>query len=310
MRWSRDEGALVHAPKLARADQLFDSSNVPHDSRWSLPYPPWHELRAYMDATLDATLQALERTPEDERYFFALALLHEDMHGEALLMTLQSLELAPPALELPQLMPMAAKSRDIEFSGGDFLQGTARDESGFVFDNEKWAHPRRVAPFAIASHPVTHGEYLAFVAERPIHRPAHWREVGGSWQVRRFDRWHPLQADAPMVHVTLDDAQAYCAWARRRLPTETEWEFAARHDRAALKAVGSVWEWTSSAFAPYPGFAPDPYKDYSEPWFHTHFVLRGGSSVTRSRLAHERFRNFYLPQRSDAFAGLRTCAVE
>jgi iron(II)-dependent oxidoreductase len=74
--------------------------------------------------------------------------------------------------------------------------------------------------------------------------------------------------------------------------------------------LGGVWEWTSSAFAPYPGFSPDPYLDYSQPWFHTHYVLRGGSFATRARLAHNRFRNFYLPDRGDAFAGFRTCAVE
>jgi iron(II)-dependent oxidoreductase len=74
--------------------------------------------------------------------------------------------------------------------------------------------------------------------------------------------------------------------------------------------LGGIWEWTSSPFAPYPGFRPDPYKEYSEPWFHSHFVLRGGSFATRSRLVHNRFRNFYLPGRSDVFAGFRTCARE
>jgi iron(II)-dependent oxidoreductase len=74
--------------------------------------------------------------------------------------------------------------------------------------------------------------------------------------------------------------------------------------------IGGVWEWTSSPFAPYPGFAPDPYRDYSQPWFHSHYVLRGGSFATRSRIAHNRYRNFYLPHRRDPFAGFRTCAVE
>ena len=73
--------------------------------------------------------------------------------------------------------------------------------------------------------------------------------------------------------------------------------------------MGGVWEWTASPFAPYPGFAADPYREYSQPWFHTHFALRGGSFATRSRLVHNRFRNFYLPERDDVFAGFRTCAV-
>jgi iron(II)-dependent oxidoreductase len=74
--------------------------------------------------------------------------------------------------------------------------------------------------------------------------------------------------------------------------------------------IGGVWEWTASPFAPYPGFAADPYRDYSQPWFHSHYVLRGGSFATRSRIAHNRFRNFYLPHRRDIFAGFRTCPVE
>jgi iron(II)-dependent oxidoreductase len=73
--------------------------------------------------------------------------------------------------------------------------------------------------------------------------------------------------------------------------------------------IGNVWEWTASRFEPYPGFTPDPYREYSQPWFGNHFVLRGGSWATRSRLIHNRWRNFYTPDRRDMFAGFRTCAM-
>jgi len=366
--WCLRQGGEGSAPAsiLPGSDELFDSRTVPHDSRWHLAFPPQGALRRYMEGVLDATLAKLARTPEEERYFFRLALLHEDMHGEALLMTLQTLGLPGPALgarDPPSAT--AAGGRDIPFPGGEFDLGTAPGTRAFVFDNEKWAHEVRVAPFAISALPVLQGEFAAFVEDRGYERrewwseagwawrerarraaPRDWRREGARWFHRRYDRWLPLDPSAPMLHVTLHEAEAWCRWAGRRLPTEAEWEFAARNGGAADRypwgdaqpqeassldyrhwgpssaladaaparsglrlLLGGVWEWTSSHFAPYPRFRPDPYREYSEPWFHSHAVLRGGSFATRSRLVHNRFRNFYLPERDDVFAGFRTCAV-
>ena len=310
-RYSPEEGAAVRASVLPHADAFFDSAKVPHDSRWNLPYPPAQHLRRYMDETLEATLERLATAPGDMRYFFELALLHEDMHGEALLMTLQTLGLPAPTLaDVEGPAPVRKASRDVRFAGGQFQMGSAGRDSRFVWDNEKGVHDVSIAPFAMASRPVTQGEYAEFV-DSGGRIPSHWRRAGGGYEVRRFDRWMPLEADVPVMHVTQADALAYCEHVGRRLPTEAEWEFAAIHDRGELEQmIGGVWQWTTTPFRPYPGFRPDPYKEYSEPWFETHHVIRGGSFFTRPRLVHARFRNFYMPERADVFVGIRTCAVE
>jgi iron(II)-dependent oxidoreductase len=310
LRYSASAGRPVRESILEGADGFFDSSAVPHATRWHPGYPPAPKVFDYMSSTLELTLEQLAGTPVEDRYFFELALLHEDMHGEAFLMTLQTLGLPAPALDGLQPTPAAGPAIDVPFDGGEFLMGSAQGCGRFVFDNEKWEHPVTVAPFSMSSRTVTQGEFADFAEDRGAGIPGHWRREGGECLTRAFDRWLPLDRDAPMMLVSQHDAQAYCRWAGRRLPTEAEWEFAALNANRGLEnMIGNVWEWTSSRFEPYPAFSPDPYKDYSEPWFGTHFAMRGGSFFTRRRLVHERFRNFYRPERADVFAGLRTCAL-
>jgi EgtB-related family protein len=197
------------------------------------------------------------------------------------------------------------KAADLDIKGGRFLLGAMQDEDEFVFDNEKWAHEVEVASFRIASAPVSNAQYLEFV-EDGGNAPRYWQEVDGKWRERRFDKWIPLPGSEPVRHVDWNEAQAYCAWAKRRLPTEAEFELALKHEDFSW---GAVWEWTSSPFEPYPGFVIDPYADYSKPWFGTHKVLRGASFTTPRRMVRRTFRNFYQPQRGDVFCGFRTCAL-
>jgi iron(II)-dependent oxidoreductase len=227
------------------------------------------------------------------------------MHSEALHYTHQTLGYPEPQFA-PEFGDGARTSSgsvpELEFDGGVFRLGAERGEERFVFDNEKWAHDVEVAPFCISARALTNAEYLRYVeAGGPV--PRYWRRTD-AWEERRFDRWIALYADAAVRHVSWNEAQGYCKWARRRLPTEAEWQMA-----ASRMDWGQVWEWTASRFAPFPGFSADPYADYSQPWFHTHKVLKGASFATPGRLVHPALRNFYLPERADIFAGLRTCRI-
>ena len=183
LRYEPSSGSLARDSMLPGADALFDSGAVAHDTRWTLAYPPAKVLMGYMSSTLAATLETIDRAGADRRYFLELALLHEDMHGEALLMTLQSLGLPAPSLgaRVPQ-RSTSPKPRDVQFKGGSFQLGTASGGEAFVFDNEKWAHAVTVAPFAMRASPVTQGEYRAFVEGGGYERRDLWTDEGWAWR--------------------------------------------------------------------------------------------------------------------------------
>jgi iron(II)-dependent oxidoreductase len=263
---------------------------VPHDTRWDLPLPSFADTLAYRDAVSERLMSTVERGEADP-YFVRLAVRHEEMHAEAFHYTRQTLGYVAPDEKLSK-----GKDGDEAYPGGVFRLG-ARSGEVFAFDNEKWSHPVVLEPFRMARRPVTYREFLAFV-EAGGDAPLYWKEG----KVRRFDRWIDLPLDEPVRHVSWHQAIAYCRFAGRRLPTEAEWELASPEP-------AGVWEWTSSTFLPYPGFVRDPYKEYSEPWFGTHKVLRAASFATPPSVRYPRFRNFYTPDRADIFAGFRTCAA-
>ena len=314
---------------LTRGDDWFDSNTVPHRSRWSLDLPAPGALKTYCHEVLDRVLDKLSREANTDAalYPYRLALAHEDMHGEAFLYTLQTLGLGAAAQLARESMPWTAPS-EIKFPGGTLEMGStqrADGQGGFAFDNERRAHRCYVAPFSIDSTLVSNAQYAEFVDDGGYQNrqfwsaagsawlmgqerssPRYWQREGRQWRVSRFGKLCTLASAEPVRHINLYEAQAYCAWAGRRLATEAEWEYAATSGHPGFR-WGHLWEWTASPFEPYPGFQADRYREYSQPWFMSHQVLRGASFATPERLHSARFRNFYLPERGDIFAGLRTC---
>jgi len=327
----------VRAPSLLpQADALYNSSVVAHVSRWHLPLPDLQATRAYLQVTLDQTLAllAVEATNDAALYFYRLALFHEDMHGEAAIYMAQALGIAlTPALLCDQAARASGPVQSLKLEAGDWALGYTG--SGFAFDNELGPHSVQLDAYAIDDQPVSWRRYLPFVAAggyvdaqwwsclgwqwlqagqgaAVLAAPRYLRQVsqgqdGPVWAQCRFGQWQALDLDVPACHLSYFEAEAWCRWAGRKLPTEAQWE------RAAMTRPdfywGEVWEWTASSFNPYPGFSAHPYLDYSAPWFGDRPVLRGASRATSARMVHPRYRNYFTPERNDIHAGFRTCTV-
>ena len=328
----RGRGPAADADALRPADAgdaLYDSSQVPHDSRWALPLPGADATRAQLDGQLQQTLALLHDAPpgDESLYFFRLALLHEDMHHEAGLYMAQALGW-PVADARWQPPPLAEANPALGFAAGPWHLGHAGP--GFVFDNELGAQRVDLPASQIDSRVRRWADFLPFVesggydqpgwwsaagnAWRAAHladagpQPRHLRRHANAWQQNRWGRWLPLNPALPANHLSFFEAEAWCAWAGRRLPSEAEWERAAVTQPGVFD-WGAVWEWTASPFTAYPGFVAHPYRDYSAPWFGSRQVLRGASFATQPRLQHPRYRNFFTPGRTDIFAGFRSCAL-
>jgi ergothioneine biosynthesis protein EgtB len=340
----RSQGAVCDpaGPRLpsleSAADRWWDSSHVPHDTRWSLDLPNVNACRAYLLNTLESTLELLERADatDDALYFYRLCLLHEDMHAEAMVMTAQTLGLA---LDRPLLQAFAPKPMTLRepllIPACHWTLGSQAEGAGFVFDNEVGPHEVRVPEFEIDAQPVSWAQFVEFVADGGYDRQELWSEAGWRWlqtislsEGRRGPRYvdqisvasgavmqnrfgQPLRmlGNQPAMHMSWWEADAWCRWAGRRLPFEVEWEIAAQTAGRRGFHWGDVWEWTGNTFKPYPGFVPGPYADYSQPWFGSYKVLRGGSFATRARMKSPKYRNFYEPDRDDVFCGFRSCSL-
>jgi iron(II)-dependent oxidoreductase len=370
----RDAGG--REPVRCDIDDLYDAFKHPRRDRPALPLLDPAQSRAYVAEVRHKALDVLERVPLEGRaltesgFVFGMIVQHEQQHDETMLATHQLrrggavLDAPPPP---PSTVDPRALPRDVLVPGGTFTMGTSVEP--WALDNERPAHEVHVPAFRIDTFPVSNGDYQAFVADggyddprwwtaagwehrqrAGLYAPQDWVRDGDRWWRRRFGRLEPVPAGEPVQHVCWYEADAYARWAGGRLPTEAEWERAARWDPATGRSrrypwgdedptpdranlggrhlrpaplgaypagasplgvhqlVGDVWEWTSSDFAPYPGFRAFPYREYSEVFFGPDYkVLRGGSWAVDPAACRGTFRNWDYPVRRQIFAGFR-CA--
>ncbi len=251
----------------------------------------------------------------------------------------------PHYRELP-VPPQQAKADISWLPVDEGVFETGHIGNGFGYDNEYPRHKVWLQAFALASRPVTNAEYLAFIVDEGYHNPALWLSDGWAtvqaeawrsplyWEQRDSEWWHmtlggmrPLDPQAPVCHVSQYEADAYASWAGKRLPTEFEWEVAvsalpvqgnlrdsdylqpaaASNDTLLQQCYGDVWEWTASAYAPYPGYrVPDgTIGEYNGKFMSNQAVLRGGSCVTPADHVRSSYRNFYYPKDRWQFSGIR-----
>ena len=288
------------------------------------------DYRADVDKRMLDLLASLDETGAAELApLLDLGLHHEHQHQELLLMDIKHVlscnPLRPAAYPAGSHHVVASRAEQewTAFPGG--VVDIGADTGGFAFDNELPRHSALVPPFRIARRLVTNREWLAFIDDGGYRRPEFWLSDG--WARVRADGWqaplywidedgewlqHTLSGtrridpDEPVIHVSHYEADAFAAWSGARLPTEFEWEVAA--EAGALdQALDSCWQWTASAYLPYPGFraAPGAVGEYNGKFMSNQMVLRGGACITPPGHARNSYRNFFPPHSRWAFSGLR-----
>ena len=326
----------------------------PRPERGMLSRPSLDEVHAYRAHVDEAMLGMLadERAAAGIGELVELGLHHEQQHQELILTDVKHLLSRNPLKPVYQhqwpLTPVQARKRGwVAFDAGLYEIGHAGP--GFCFDNETPRHREWLGEFLMASHPVTHGDFIEFIDDGGYRRPELWLSAGWDavtargWQApeywkRREGHWHaftlhgevPVDSHTPVCHVSFYEADAFARWANARLPTEAEWEVAARGaspagnflesgslhplalretpaDGTLAQAFGDVWEWTRSDYGPYPGFRPagGAVGEYNGKFMSGQYVLRGGSCATPSSHIRATYRNFFPPDARWQVSGLR-----
>jgi iron(II)-dependent oxidoreductase len=307
----RHGGMALLRPDLA---DLYDAFETPRALRGDIQALGPDDAREYMAAVRERTIEVLEDRGLGDGLVCELVLRHELQHSETMrqTMAIAGLLAADEQAELarPLQGPQATQESEewIALAAGPFAMGAPPE--GFAYDNERPRHIVDLPAYQIARRPVSNGSWMHFSEGGGYERREWWSQEGWAWKEEYDITHHPHVAaahpDAAVCHVSWFEADAFARAHGARLPSEAEWEKAARRERGELIGVGRVWEWTRSHFHGYPGFVAHPYREYSEVFFgEEHRVLRGGSWATSERVGTPTFRNWDLPQRRQIFAGLR-----
>lgn len=307
------------------------------DARWSTQAPDAAVVRGYLLDTLEGTLELLDRAAETDAglYFYRLALFHEDLRGEQLIVMGQTLGL-PIGLALPAV---PAARAPVSLPATRWRMGLA--DAGFAPAQELGQDELLVPEFEIDAQPVTWQQYVEFVDDGGYDRTELWRPGGIEWLAqqpegrraprhveqlgvarngtggavlqRRFGQAVRVAGHQSAVHLSWWEADAWARWAGRRLATEAEWEVAAHTASRLGFRWGDVQEWMAGTLRPWDGYRADPWSAGTEhdpqPAFGQARVLRGSSFASRARMRSPRRRGFALPARDDGFFGFRTCAL-
>jgi iron(II)-dependent oxidoreductase len=318
----RHAGLELLRPELA---ELYDAFETPRAVRGEIETLGPAEAKSYLSNVRARVIEAIELGGLGDGTICEMVLRHECQHAETMRQTMAIAGLLSPADTAARDRPMSARGSGedewVSIAAGPFELGASED--GFSYDNERPRHIMDVAAFQIARQPVSNASWMEFSESGGYERREWWSDEGWAWKQQYDITHHPQVAtgdpQAPVCHVSWFEADAFASAHAARLPTEAEWEKAAKRTQhgagsdgqgaerhGALQSTGRVWEWTSSTFHGYPGFSAYPYREYSEVFFGEDYrVLRGGSWATHPRVASLTFRNWDLPQRRQIFAGVR-----
>lgn len=312
----------------------------PRPHRGLLTRPSGDEVRSYrqhVDEGLRQFVAGEESISDELAALLELGINHEQQHQELILTDILALfaqnPLRPAYSDMPPAPPVSRRKwRPSKSNGGPVFPGGIRSIGhqgpGFAYDNEGPRHDVLLRRFRLAQRLVTNGEWLAFIEDGGYGRPGHWlsdgwatvnargwqapgywERIDGAWYQMSLGGLLPVDPAAPVSHVSYYEADAFARWAGKRLPTEFEWEFAAgtAADAGLRDLFGAVWQWTQSAYAAYPGYAPaeGAIGEYNGKFMCNQFVLRGSSFATPEGHSRLTYRNFFPPDARWQFTGLR-----